>query len=129
MLFSAKSEKILIYYGNSVILWVKEGNDMSLREEIGQRIKERRESLGISQVELAEILGYSHRSMVSLIESGKRALDVDQLIPLVDALHCSFDDILKGPALDDEITETLESLTPDQKEAALKHLLSMTGDK
>lgn len=102
---------------------------MSLREEIGQRIKERRESLGISQVELAEILGYSHRSMVSLIESGKRALDVDQLIPLVDALHCSFDDILKGPALDDEITETLESLTPDQKEAALKHLLSMTGDK
>lgn len=102
---------------------------MSLREEIGERIKQRRESLGISQKELAEALGYNNRSMISLIESGRRALDVDQLIPLVKMLHCSFDDILEGPTLDTELTQTLQSLTPSQKEQALKHLLSETGDK
>lgn len=103
---------------------------MSLREEIGLRIKERRESLGISQKELAEELGYKNRSMISLIESGRRALDVDQMKPLAKALKCSVDDLLDGDeSIDNQLNATLRRLTPEQKEKALIFLSSIVSGK
>lgn len=99
---------------------------MKYKEEIGMRIRDRRIELGMTQTELAQKLGYTNRSMVSLVESGKRSLDVDQIRPLAKALELSIDDLLDGPSsVDDQLTETLSKLTPDQKEAALRFLQSM----
>lgn len=103
---------------------------MDYKEELGMRIKERREELGMTQTELAKKLGYTNRSIISLVESGKRSLDVDQIRPLAKALELSIDDLLDGPAsLDDQLTETLSRLTSDQKEAALRFLQSMFAER
>lgn len=38
---------------------------------LGNRIRERRTALGISQAELAEAAGYSQKGMISRVEQGK----------------------------------------------------------
>ena len=52
-----------------------------------QRIKEKRESLGMSQDELAHRLGYTSRSTVSKIESGKVDLSQSRIKAFADALN------------------------------------------
>lgn len=103
---------------------------MTFDEIIGLRIKDRRTELGMSQAELAKKLGYSGKSMVSLIETGKRSLNASQIGPLAKALECSIDDLVDGPtSIDDQLTETLSRMTEDQKEAALRFLQSMFAER
>lgn len=54
--------------------------------EIYERIKNRRQSLGISQQELAEEAGYSDRSSIAKIESGKVDLTQSRIEAIADAL-------------------------------------------
>lgn len=53
---------------------------------IGQRIKMRREELGIGQRELAEKLGYKNNSTLSGIESGKVDLTQSRIVAIAKAL-------------------------------------------
>lgn len=53
---------------------------------IGQRIKLRREELGIGQRELAEKLGYKNNSTLSGIESGKVDLTQSRIVAIAKAL-------------------------------------------
>lgn len=53
---------------------------------MGQRIKFRREELGISQRELAEKLGYKNNSTLSGIESGKVDLTQSRIVAIAKAL-------------------------------------------
>lgn len=46
------------------------------KTSIGERIKKRREELGLSQDELARMIGYTSRSTINKIESGK--IDIAQ---------------------------------------------------
>lgn len=55
---------------------------MTKSQEIGQRIRECRESLGMSQMDLAVKLGFESATAISLIESGQRNLAIEQLIEL-----------------------------------------------
>ena len=54
--------------------------------EIGKRIKEKRTSLGISQQELAEAVGYTQKGMISQIENGKVNVSMDKAIAIADYL-------------------------------------------
>ena len=54
---------------------------------IGQRIKQRREELNMSQDELAKRLGYKSRSSINKIEMDSRNLTQAQIKPLADALE------------------------------------------
>lgn len=54
--------------------------------DIGQRIKLRREELGIGQRELAEKLGYKNNSTLSGIESGKVDLTQSRITAIAKAL-------------------------------------------
>ena len=56
-------------------------------ERVGRRIKERRESLGMSQEELAAAIGYKSRAAISRIESGQRNLRQSVIYKLAQALH------------------------------------------
>ena len=101
---------------------------MNTKELIGIRIKNRRIELGLTQLDLAKKIGYNSRSMISLIESGQRALDVDQMIPLTQALQCSISDILDGEESKRQaIIDALDRLTPDQMDAALHFFEAMTN--
>ena len=54
---------------------------------IGDRIKQRREELNMSQDELSKKLGYESRSTINKIEKGTRNLTQAQIKPLADALE------------------------------------------
>lgn len=53
--------------------------------ELGQRIKDRREELNISQSDIVSALGID-QGKVSLIEAGKRKIQFDEVKPLAEAL-------------------------------------------
>lgn len=49
---------------------------------IGARIKAAREDKGLSQLELAKLLGFESATAVSLIESGERGVSIEMLTKL-----------------------------------------------
>jgi len=54
--------------------------------EIGKRIKYRREELGMTQEELAELTGYKSRSSINKIEMDGRGLPQKKIVSFADAL-------------------------------------------
>lgn len=56
---------------------------------IGERIKHRREELGLSQDELARLVGYKSRSSINKIELGFRDLTQSKIKKIADALQTS----------------------------------------
>jgi len=55
--------------------------------EIGERIKIKRESLGITQEELAQKLGYKNKSTIAKIESGKNDIVQSKVVDFANALE------------------------------------------
>lgn len=55
-------------------------NDMTM----GDRIKRLRQERGWSQKDLADKLGYQDRSIISLVEQGKRGIDIDTVVRYAD---------------------------------------------
>lgn len=64
--------------------------------EIGKRIKDAREQEGLKQVELAQELGYSSPTFISLIEDGKRKVKVDDLEKIAKLLHRDVNYLISG---------------------------------
>jgi transcriptional regulator with XRE-family HTH domain len=62
-------------------------NQMDKNVFIGSKIREARESQGLSQLALAEALGYESATAISLIESGSRKLRVEDLEKISNFLH------------------------------------------
>lgn len=56
---------------------------------IGERIKLRREQLGMTQDELAELLGYKSKTSINKIEMGKQELTQKKIKAVADALKTS----------------------------------------
>lgn len=56
---------------------------------IYDRIRERREQLGMTQQELAEAVGYKTRSAINKIELGLRDISQQKVIDFANALNCS----------------------------------------
>lgn len=74
---------------------------------IGDRIKERRTVLGITQTDLAEMVGYKTKVSISKIESNQRDVPRDKIVPLAEALRCDVDYLLE---LDGEPESTKEAI-------------------
>lgn len=86
---------------------------------IGQRIRKTRKAYGLSQEQLAELVGISTTHM-SHIETGNTKLSLPVLVSLAEALEVSTDDLLfcgspteRGSVLA-ELTQLLESCTTQQ---------------
>lgn len=69
--------------------------------EMGQRIKSRREALGMSQQELAELVGYRSRSSINKIELGKNDILQSTIKKIASVLNCTPSYLMGG--LDDTI--------------------------
>lgn len=62
---------------------------MNIKDKVGQRIKELRNELGISQEALANKAGVD-RTYVTDVENGRRNISVELLEKLIKALDVSF---------------------------------------
>lgn len=63
--------------------------------KFGQRIRELRHALGLSQEELAERAGV-HRTYVGMIERGEKNITLKSLAKIAKALGISMDFLMKG---------------------------------
>lgn len=56
-------------------------------QKIYENIKKYRLSLGLTQSELAERVGYTDRSMIAKIETGKIDISINKVYDFAEALH------------------------------------------
>ena len=96
------------------------------RAEIAQRIKETRESLGLSQMELAGKAGLTQQQ-ISTLESGKKFLSAFGIVKLAKALGVTTDYLLTGEIgqWESELLKRFSSLPESQKQA-VKTILDQT---
>lgn len=93
--------------------------DNLLMMEVGRRIAECRQRLGLTQEELAE-KGDLTPQFVSYVELGKRAMRPENLLKLSEALGVSTDYLLTGYKNDRDvnaISDKLNALSPNQLKA------------
>lgn len=103
---------------------------------LADRVKQRREELGLSQEQLALQMGYSSRTSINKIENG-RPCSQKIIARLAEALHVSIPYLMgweeeqkeKPTVKDDELTENQRNLmefiksVPDKKAAKVLRLL------
>lgn len=91
--------------------------------QVGEKIKTRRQALGISQEALAELCDVSP-SYIGHIERGTRRLSLNVALRLADLLHIGLDYLFLDSAETDEQTlsalrSLLDTLPPDQRKKFL----------
>ncbi len=110
-------------------------NERAFFIELGQRIAQRRKDQGITQVQLAELLGVSLQAMNSF-EKGRRRVPVSSLPAIARAVSATLDELIvdvspvpaaapkkRGPA--PRIQQQLEQLgrLPEAKQRAVMQVL------
>lgn len=102
--------------------------------ELFKRIKMRREELGMSQEELAKLLGYKSRSTIAKIEVGENDLTQSKIAAFAKALKTTPGDLM-GWNNEDSSTSDISSLPPltpkDEREIAkdLEAMLNSLDNK
>lgn len=100
---------------------------------VGERIKNRRKELGMTQIELAKKMGYKDNTSVSHAETCGNNIQVTKIAKFARYLDCSFNYLMgfedevkpEVPKYDDdtiEIIELLDRITPEQKKTILTML-------
>ncbi|MBE6943400.1 MAG: helix-turn-helix transcriptional regulator [Ruminococcaceae bacterium] len=95
-------------------------------KQMGQRIWARRKALGLTQEDLAEMIGVT-TPMISNLEWGKKAIRPDNLAKVCKALGVSADFILYGCDTQspvDAVADKLLSLT-DEELKAISNMIDM----
>ena len=81
---------------------------------IGKRIRRRRKQLGMTQGELAKLMGYAERSTISMVESDQRDITWENVCKYAKALQCSPSYLMKWEdPIPDEDLELLEEVYAD----------------
>lgn len=98
--------------------------------DIGQRIKSRREQLGLSQDELAKKIGYKHKSSINKIETGILSLRQSKIAAIAEALETTPSYIMGwSDGSDESQTKTNTDSLPDNAAAVLDSVRDAFGDK
>lgn len=104
---------------------------------VGDKIKQRRIELGMTQEDLMKKMGYSSRASISRLESGTRDIGQESLKKLADVLGVDVNYFFDFPAdeLQDQLFERNKVLfdlskkcTPDDLEKIIKIVEVMTNE-
>jgi transcriptional regulator with XRE-family HTH domain len=109
-------------------------NDTEKREIIASRIREARKMAGLSQAQVAQMLGL-HRPSISEIEAGNRSVSAEEISKLAQVYEVSVSWLLgegaeKVDVHDDRLqlaARELEKLKPEDLDRLLKLLASTRG--
>lgn len=97
---------------------------------IGDRIKEKRIELHLSQEELANRMGYTSKSTINKIELGKNDVNQKKIVQFAEALHTTvpylmgWDDTIEHDYIvsgAEDIIETYSKLSEGQKKQVLSY--------
>lgn len=102
---------------------------------LGERIKSRREALGMSQEELAKKVGYTSRTTIVKIEKGENNLRQTKIVEFAKALECEPTWLigLDKPQTPEYVPGTAEvallfcQITEEQRQIVLNLLRSMVS--
>lgn len=70
----------------------------------GERIKKRRETMGLSQQELADLMMLKSKASISKIESSKNQVSLKHIIKIAELLNCSPSDLIGDQTLNAQIS-------------------------
>lgn len=104
------------------IFSLKEVTTMN-QEKIGSFLAENRKAKGFTQIEFAEKLGVSNKS-VSRWETGKNMPDVSLFLPICDALDISVNELLIGERITTQENKKADEILVDTIQASDKKLKS-----
>ena len=90
------------------------------------RIRQRRMDLGMSQEELAELVGYTGRSAIARIESGRNKVSISKIPTFAKALHTTEAYLLgvEAPPPTEAVFQYAYNSTSDTAKALKEHLIS-----
>ncbi|MCD8372693.1 MAG: helix-turn-helix transcriptional regulator [Clostridia bacterium] len=91
---------------------------------VGQRIREFRESLNFSQNKLAEWAGVS-QTHLRRVERGEADITVGHLQLICDALGITLQDFFAQPNEQEELSAAISTLTPKQRQLLISFLKSL----
>jgi transcriptional regulator with XRE-family HTH domain len=90
-----------------VLIWQRGGLVDVSALGIGSRLRNWREVRGLTLVELSGVTGIS-ASTLSRLESGKRAPNLELVVPVARALGLELDDVVPREAIDPRVQQTTE---------------------
>ena len=103
--------------------------------KIGEKIKQRRIELEMSQDELARILGYKDRSTLSYIEKDGEKLPVNKVNDFAKALKVDprwlmgYEDVPKPEPANQELLNAVQDATPDEINQAIAYINFLKGQR
>ena len=97
-----------------------------MKMTVGDRIKQRRLELGMSQTELARKLGYKDRSTLSYIERNGETLAMSKVVEFADALHVTPQWLM---GWDEDDTDPREALLQDAFDNPDRRILFSLNEK
>ena len=92
---------------------------------VGRRVKEARERLGMSRLQLARLIGTSH-SYICKLEADKLSPTVDRLVELAEALQVDPCELIRGErrrdmwARAEQLARAIQALPRDERELVLR---------
>lgn len=95
--------------------------------KLGLKIRSRRKQLGMTQEQLAEMLGVGHQAL-SRIEQGHMAPKMDRLPALAKALQCTVSDLFRDdsePGYANRMNDLLSGLSHQKQDYIFQHLSSL----
>ncbi|MBQ8596468.1 MAG: helix-turn-helix transcriptional regulator [Lachnospiraceae bacterium] len=104
-------------------------------KDLGSRIKKKRENLGMSQAELADLTDLSTQH-ISNVENARSKIGLDKLVTVANVLNCSIDELLCGSmrvsraVYSEEIAAIIDTFTDEEVRAlpeALKYFNYING--
>lgn len=89
--------------------------ELNIEQIVGQRIQKIRRAKGLTQQQLAEMVGIS-TNYLSDVERGKSSARIDKLVAIINALGCSADDVFADVinVNDESVDISAANLTPKQ---------------
>lgn len=96
---------------------------------IGERIKQRRKELGMSQEELAQKVGFSGKTSISRIERSTGRLQSDIIVKIAPALGMSVSDLMTGSDYHEYVWNYYNINDDDIRLIDNFHCLTMDGQK
>ena len=98
----------------------------SLTRQLGKHIRSRRRQLGLTQEQLAEMIGVGHQAL-SRIEQGKMAPKMDRLPSLAHSLQCTVADLFRlenaqNSSVSVVLADVLSGLPPEKQHFVVEHV-------